>query len=236
LSNPSILKAASAPKVQAFATMLPTVLPSAIQAAVSREGRGGRTANQLEQLRQTIMNEAYDEGYSRGVEAGTAEGYDQAYADAYAKAKAEADEISRAMLDRFAADLQGTVQSVFDALENWTRSAETDLTAIVSHIAEQVLQTELGTSRESILAIVKHAIAEATHSEFARIRINPLASEILNENKAAIIAAAKSIRKLELVEDEAIAGGCVIETDGGIIDATIEGKLNQFREELGDAA
>jgi len=38
------------------------------------------------------------------------------------------------------------------------------------------------------------------------------------------------------VEDAAIIGGCIIETDGGIIDATIDGKLSQLQDELDGAA
>lgn len=46
----------------------------------------------------------------------------------------------------------------------------------------------------------------------------------------------KSVRAIEFVEDPEILGGCIIETDGGIIDATIKGKLNQLDNELGEAA
>lgn len=221
---------------QSFAALLPTVVPSALQIAVKREGRGGRTANEIEQLKQSAMNDGYDEGYSRGLELGLMEGNEQAYADAYKRAHAEYTAKNDAMLAEFSRDLDMTVASVLNALENWTDRTEQKLTSIVTEIARKVIVTELETSRDAVLDIVRHAIAEVTHSDTARIRINPWDARTMREQQATIIAAAKSIRTLEFVEDPDITGGCVIETEGGIIDATIDGKLRQLEDELDDAA
>lgn len=221
---------------QSFAALLPTVVPSALQIAVKREGRGGRTANEIEQLKQSAMNDGYDEGYSRGLEMGLVEGNEKAYSDAYDKANAEYTAKNDAMLAEFSRDLDLTVASVLNALEDWTQQTEHKLTSIVTEIARRVIVTELETSREAVFEIVREAIAEVTHSDTARIRINPWDARSLRDQKASIIAAAKSVRSLEFVEDPDIAGGCVIETEGGIIDATIEGKLRQLEDELDDAA
>lgn len=221
---------------QSFAAMLPTVVPSALQIAVRREGRGGRTANEIEQLKQTSMNEGYDEGYSRGLELGLVEGNERAYADAYQKAYAEYTAKNNAMIAEFSRDLDMTVASVLAALENWTVLTEHKITAIVTDITRHVIASELSQTPDAILNIVRDAIAEVTHSETARIRINPADSQTLKNQKDSIIAAAKSIRALEFVEDPSITGGCVIETEGGIVDATINGKLKQLDDELEDAA
>ncbi len=221
---------------QTFATLLPTVVPSALQIAVRKEGRGGRTANEIEQLKQTSMNEGHDEGYSRGLDIGITEGHEKAYADAFEKAYRESSTKNEAMLTAFAADLESTVHSVLNALEDWTEQAEHKLTNIATDIARRVLTAELELSRNAIFDIVRDAVAEVTHSETARIRISPWDARTMRDQKASVIAAAKSIKTLEFVEDPEITGGCVIETEGGIIDATIEGKLRQLDEELDDAA
>lgn len=221
---------------QSFAALLPTVVPSALQVAVKREGRGGRTANEIEQLKQSAMNDGYDEGYSRGLEMGLIEGNERAYSDAYNKALAEYTAKNEAIITEFSRDLDLTVASVLNALEDWTAQTEQKLTDIVTEIARRVIVVELETSREAVFEIVRQAIAEVTHSDSARIRINPWDARSLRDQKATIIAAAKSVRSLEFVEDPEITGGCVIETEGGIIDATIEGKLRQLDVELDDAA
>lgn len=223
-------------RYQPFANLLPTVTQSALHTAIAREGRGGRTAMQLEQLRQTVMNEAYDEGYSRGLEVGISEGMSKAYEDAYAKADLEATQKADAMIQDFAHDLEVTVASVLEALSEWTQSAENKLTDMVSEIAREVLASELKTSRESIFKIVQQAVKEVTHSENARIRINPFDADSMNLRKVEIMSASKSIRNIEFVEDPTINGGCVIETDGGVVDASIDGKLAQLDTELGEAA
>jgi flagellar biosynthesis/type III secretory pathway protein FliH len=221
---------------QSFASLLPTVVPSALQLAVRKEGRGGRTANEIEQLKQSAMNDGYDEGYSRGLEIGLTEGNEKAYAAAYEKAYKEASVKNEAMLAEFSKDLDMTVASVLSALEDWTEQTEHKLTSIVTQIARSVIAAELETSPEAVFQIVRDAIAEVTHSDTARIRVNPWNAKTLRDQKANIIAAARSVRSLEFVEDPEIAGGCIIETEGGIIDATIDGKLRQLEVELDDAA
>jgi flagellar biosynthesis/type III secretory pathway protein FliH len=221
---------------QSFAALLPTVVPSALQIAVKREGRGGKTANEIEQLKQSAMNEGYDEGYSRGLELGINEGHEKAYADAYKKAYREATEKNDAKLAEFSRDLEMTVASVLTSLETWTQQTEDQLTDIVADIAKRVIVSELQTSRDAVFQIVRGAIAEVTHSDTARIRINPWDARSLVDQKASIIAAAKSIRSIEFVEDPSITGGCIIETEGGIVNATIDGKLQQLRDELDEAA
>ncbi len=221
---------------QSFAALLPTVVPSALQIAVRKEGRGGRTANEIEQLKQSAMNSGYDEGYSRGIDVGLAEGNERAYTDAYNKAYSEASQKNDAMLAEFSKDLDMTVASVLSALEDWTEQTEHKLTKIVTQIARSVIAAELEMSQDAIFQIVREAIAEVTHSDTARIRVNPWNAASLRDQKASIIAAAKSVRSIEFVEDPDISGGCIIETEGGIIDATIEGKLHQLEDELDDAA
>lgn len=221
---------------QSFAALLPSVVPSALQIAVRKEGRGGRTANEIEQLKQVSMNEGYDEGYSRGLELGLAEGLQKAHAEAYDKAYAEYTAKNDLTLLDFARDLDLTVASVLKALEDWTQLTEQKLTDIATEIARRVITAELQSSREAIFGIVREAIAEVTHSDSARIRLNPWDAQSMSDQKEHIIAAARSIRTLEFVEDPEISGGCIIETDGGIIDATIDGKLRQLDEELDDAA
>ncbi|MBC8064562.1 MAG: F0F1 ATP synthase subunit delta [Chlorobia bacterium] len=221
---------------QSFAALLPTVVPSALQIAVRKEGRGGRTANEIEQLKQVSMNEGYDEGYSRGLELGLNEGLERAHAKAYDKAYAEYSAKNDLTLLDFSRDLDLTVASVLKALEDWTHLTEQKLTDIVTEIARSVIAVELQSSRDAVFEIVRQAISEVTHSDSARIRLNPWDAKSLSDQKANIIAAAKSIRTLEFVEDPEISGGCIIETEGGIIDATIDGKLRQLDDELDEAA
>lgn len=234
LSSPNVLRGDVV--ARPFAALLPTVNPSDLQVAVRREGRGARTANEIEQLKQTSMNAGYDEGYARGVEIGMAEGHAKAFADAYAASKAEADIQNTTILDNFASDLEQTVASVLSAMEEWTLLTEEKITNIVVDVCRKVLVSELTQSRDSILTIVQAAMREVTLSESARIRINPEDMPALRDRQGEIIAAAQSVRAIEFVEDGSILGGCVIETDGGIVDATIEGKLDRLSEELEDAA
>ena len=234
LSNANVLPGDFA--VQPFSSLLPTVKATDIQVALRQEGRGGRTAREIDKLRQESMNAGYDAGYAKGLELGMAEGHQAAYADAYQNAKSEEDRLSAIRLASFQSDLEQTVASVLSAMEEWTMLTEEKVTNIVIDICRAILTQELAQSRESVLGVVRKAIGEVTHSESARIRINPFDAESMQAHRDSLISAAQSIRNLEFVEDRSITGGCVIETDGGIVDATLEGQLGRLQEELDQAA
>ena len=46
---------------------------------------------------------------------------------------------------------------------------------------------------------------------------------------------ASSLRNVEFVADPTVTAGCVIETDGGVVDATVDTKLATLDEEMGAA-
>jgi flagellar biosynthesis/type III secretory pathway protein FliH len=62
----------------------------------------------------------------------------------------------------------------------------------------------------------------------ARIRVNPFDVESLNASKEDLMALSTSLRSLEIVDDSAILGGCIIETDGGVVDASVDAQLQRL--------
>ncbi len=75
-----------------------------------------------------------------------------------------------------------------------------------------------------------------THSRHARIRLNPFDGAILQNHRTELLAASGSLRDIELVDDPTIVGGCVIETEGGLVDATTETRLELLSTTLEEAA
>ncbi|HJP82935.1 MAG TPA: FliH/SctL family protein [Fimbriimonadaceae bacterium] len=234
MSSGSILRGEIA--ATSFTAILPNLMPTDLQVAVRREGKGGRTIQAIENLRQASMNSGYDDGFAKGVELGLIEGEQRAYREAYDKAYQEAQSKNEQLISQFADELGDIVASVLNALRHWTEASEEKLTDFASEIARRVLVSELNVSRESILAIVKEAVAEVTHSEHARICVSPVDCPLIEKHREEILSATSSIKSLAIVSSPSIQGGCRIETDGGQIDATLDGKLAQLDDELGEAA
>jgi flagellar assembly protein FliH len=208
--------------VSEFSSLLKAVPPKEIIDKLKR------TDNEID----TIKAEAYKVAYAAGLEegklvgrnigftAGHAEGFELAFEEAAARKQAE--------LDALTADFEKIIATINGAMQEWFVKSEPALAQVSTLIAKRVLARELKLAPDSILAITKEALAEVTHANSARIRINPADSGILEEHRAELMAAAESVRQLEIVSDEDIPGGCVIETDGGVVDAQIDMRLEEI--------
>lgn len=93
--------------------------------------------------------------------------------------------------------------------------------------AKKVVGKELETNPETIVDIVLQAIAPVTQNRFIKIYVNKDERETLEASKSKIRAILEQVESLTILDRPDIApGGCIIETEAGIINATIE---NQWR-------
>lgn len=93
--------------------------------------------------------------------------------------------------------------------------------------AKRVVAKELETHPETIVDIVMQAIAPITQHHRIKIFVNKADREILEKEKPKIRAMLEQVESLSIQERPDISpGGCIIETEAGIINATIE---NQWR-------
>src|ERR1019366_2662249 len=84
---------------------------------------------------------------------------------------------------------------------------------------------ELELDRSTILEIVRSGMLEVTHSRTARLRVNPLDAHTLMKYRDELLASTRSLSSIEVIADPAVSGGCIIETDGGTVGASVETQL-----------
>lgn len=185
-----------------------------------------RRLTPTERIRLQSAQEGHAEGFAKGYEEGLSLGRAEAERQVAETIGAQ----GLAEIQRFAEELSGVSDQVMAAITEWFAAAEESLALLSVLIAERIVRSELHVSPDAILNITREALLEVTHSATARIRINPFESETLREHKDQLMAVAPSLRNIEFVEDSSIQGGCVIETDGGMVDATIAAKLASIIE------
>jgi len=195
-----------------------------------------RPEREIRKKKEDLYAKAYSEGYQRGFEQGRVEGAEIGTRTAIQTTTEAAAASRKVELEAFVASLQKILKSTDEAMLEWYRQAEVEIGPIVAEIAHKVVLDELKISRENVLAIVKEAMNEISHSSQARIRVNPIDSALMKSFKDEIKACAQSVRNIEIVDDASIEGGCIIETDGGLVDARIENKLAILTNELRNAA
>lgn len=165
---------------------------------------------QAELVREEARQEGYDEGYLAGQLAGA-----QA-----AKVQGEQErEAYRADIVDFIAHIEVERQRIW-------QEAEPQIMAFVLEIAQKVVKNEVQVNREAALSVTRNALRRVVDKENIRIRVNALDLETLRAAREDLLSLVDGMRHIEIVEDRRVdAGGCIVETNAGMIDAKVDTQL-----------
>jgi flagellar biosynthesis/type III secretory pathway protein FliH len=107
------------------------------------------------------------------------------------------------------------------------RETQSSILKIALQAAKKIVHTELKIHPETIVDIVLQALAPVKQSHRISIFVNKADKEILEENKSSIKEIFEQLQFLKIQErDDVQPGGCFIETETGIINASAE---NQWK-------
>ncbi len=126
--------------------------------------------------------------------------------------------------------LQKTVDSAIEERNRFLRKSQDEISQLVVAVARKVIGKELSLNPQVVTEIVAQAIKEAAISGPCRIRVNPADYSLLSPAWETIPSMQPSDRKWELISDNKVSrGGCLIEANGGILDAQIDSQLEQVQ-------
>jgi type III secretion protein L len=109
---------------------------------------------------------------------------------------------------------------------------EKDLLRLAVKIAEKILGREIKGNREAIVDIVANALRQARRNEMITVRVNPADLPVMEEHGQKLERAGRE-QFLDVVPDPQVtAGGCVIESESGAIDAQLETQLRVLERAL----
>ena len=108
----------------------------------------------------------------------------------------------------------------------------------MADVAGRIVGHEVQTNREAIVAVVREALQKAENQETVVIKMNPADIDFLDRLRLPLSSLSQNPDGLRIEADDSVGiGGCLIETDGGDIDARIESRLQivgeAFRKKLG---
>ncbi|MCX8086993.1 MAG: flagellar assembly protein FliH [Rhodocyclaceae bacterium] len=174
------------------------------------------TAEELEQIHQ----QAHDEGYRKGQEEGYRAGFEAGFDAGRQQAQAEA--------ERFAS-LAGKLEQALAGLEI---SLADDVLALAVELARQVVRQEITARPQTLLAVVREALAQLPHQHVA-IYLHPEDASLLRS----YLGEALSHAGHRIHEDMKLErGDCVLEAGGTQIDATVAMRWQRVLEHLGLAS
>lgn len=113
------------------------------------------------------------------------------------------------------------------------RNSSTDMLRLVLSISRQVIHREASIDPELIMKTIDKALQAAIDADRYTITINPDDLAIVEERKPLFMASVQNIDSIQFKTDPAVSrGGCLVESQLGQVDATIDGQLEEIENTL----
>lgn len=110
--------------------------------------------------------------------------------------------------------------------ERLLASAENELARLSIKVAERIIGQEMRTAGEAIMNVVRQALSGIKDREEVLIRVSPDDYHHVNADRTALARMMEGMKNFEVVVDGKVdAGGCIIETNLGNVDARISTQL-----------
>lgn len=162
-----------------------------------------------------IEREGYETGFAEGEKAGI--------------------ELGKQKLGPLINYVDSLVKELTEANQRVINENERDLIKIAFLIASKVVHHEIQHNNEVVVNIAKSALEKTTKAGKVILRINPTDYDYLVEFKSKIPEFADLNDSLEIERDPSVGrGGCIVATNAGEIDGTIENQLRILKDALFD--
>lgn len=161
------------------------------------------------------IEQAQKEGYQQGIEDGLQKGYNEMAGDiAFAKEVVEASKV----------DYQQHLES-----------SESVILDIALNVAKKIIGQQLEAKEETFLSLVKGAIKEAREYREVQLHIHPSRYQSILSHKDELISIFPKEAELYIYpDDELDEGSCIIESENGRIDASVDSQLLEIKAKLSE--
>ena len=113
------------------------------------------------------------------------------------------------------------------------KNSTQDMLKLVLAVAEQVIHCEVKGDPLIIVGTLQKALQSAISSDIYHVKVHPDDLAIVMEHKPMFLASISGLKNITLEGDASVTpGGCLIESEIGQVDATIEGQLAELRKQL----
>jgi flagellar assembly protein FliH len=166
-----------------------------------------------------IQEQAYKQAYALGLE----EGREKAYQE------------TSDMLSQRLSALEGLIASVENLKPELVSFNEAHIVRLAYVMAKKIAMTEIADKPELILEVVRQAIQAAQSDETVTVRVSPTDLEFIERMRERLGKEFNLLKRAKFEAGESItAGGCIVQTNYGDVDATVEQRVNKLWESLAE--
>ena len=131
------------------------------------------------------------------------------------------------------AAMQQAIEGIAQSRQVWQKRWEEHGVRVAVAIASRVIHRQVRDSPEMALDQVREALSLSAGSQRLIVRLNPDDHAALRDQVERITSQLSQVATTEIVADPSVsAGGCLVETESGSVDARIETQLARITEEL----
>ena len=153
------------------------------------------------------------------------------YQDGYRDALVALDGFKQGYAKQATAQVGTLVQSLGDALDGLQQDMARTLAVCATHLARQIVRSELVTRPDLVAQVAQEALDTLLLSaRHITLRVHPDDHALVAQGAAEVLAT----RGARLLADAGIArGGCLVESDIGVIDASLDTRWRRAAAALG---
>ena len=181
------------------------------------------------QQAQEIRKKAQAEGHSKGYR----NGLKQAETEITERSKELADQMVEQRLSTVLPAVSKLLDEIVSARSHCQAEWESELVDLSTGIAAKLIRRTFAATPEALTGLVQEAVQLAVGKTSLELRLNPGDLEALGDRvRVAVQKSARGIEIKLLGDDKVSAGGCIVVTEHGEIDAQIETMLTRISDEL----
>ena len=180
---------------------------------LEKESQKKEIANQALKLSKEIQEKAYAEAYALGLEEGRA----TAYAEEKQRVESEMSHI------------QELIEALKTSKNDIYKENETQIVNLCFYMAKRLLMKEVEADPEYIKSLIKKSLEMAQSDEEVTIRVSSEDKVWIDKHMDSIFKDLSLDPATRIEEDRDVnRGGAIIETNHGVIDATVEQRLEKL--------
>lgn len=168
-----------------------------------------------------------------GIKEQTEEISEKAYVKGYEEGEKAGMEAEKKKLKPVLETLRASISELDNVRSELHSSAERQAVELALVIAKKIVGHEVSINKEVIFRVLKETLKRVTDQEEIHIKINPSDLQAIKDAEFQVSSIGKGVENVTLESADAISrGGCLIETNFGVIDARIDSQVQVVEEAL----
>jgi len=188
---------------------------------------------ELKEKLEAEVAQSYQKGFQKGVEQGRQNGYSEGLDVGQAEAKkieAQANQTAqqaRQTIEQF----KSLLVEVNNQKNNLYLSAEREILELAILLAKKIIRTYAQNDQNIVLDTIKQALPILVEKSNLILKVAPDQEKFIRDNMEDIMMMDNELKKIKIETDRRVgAGGVILETDSGRVDARLEKQLETLVE------